>query len=449
MVDSRIVPDLRWIAQRFPIYVTDGYSGPAAQRRTRRLPPLPRQALRPLQRPRGRHRAAQRRAPNATQLARDHPSRRTGPSRARTSPVPPFRWVGYDGDAGHGCGNHLHLSWEHAPAAPLSQLAEWVEVFRRRAPSEAAPAPRRQSRAAARPSGGLAADRPGGISPSAGGSRPHRRRRDRLLLGCGARCADASSHRLAALARPRRRRLRHRGRHDAGRLPRRARAPTCGALDGAPGGSRGWPARCRSANAWPRTRRPATWPRSATAMVSRRDQAQRRGARRARRRGQPPARLPARRRPARRRRDRRHPRRADPPPRRRRPLQPRQPAAAAAPSAHLPAGLRRRPRPALNTLRARRLRWRQRLELSSSGVARPRRPSRTSRCPGERVPVPVVRWLGRLKAAAARGQRRAGRARRRAWRSGSPRRATRSPPASTTTSSRSTSSRPARAPPRT
>src|SRR5690242_1270912 len=28
MVDRRIVPDLRWIAAHFPIYVTDGYSGP-------------------------------------------------------------------------------------------------------------------------------------------------------------------------------------------------------------------------------------------------------------------------------------------------------------------------------------------------------------------------------------------------------------------------------------
>ena len=27
MVDRRIIPDLRWIAERFPIYVTDGYSG--------------------------------------------------------------------------------------------------------------------------------------------------------------------------------------------------------------------------------------------------------------------------------------------------------------------------------------------------------------------------------------------------------------------------------------
>ena len=64
---------------------------------------------------------------------------------------------------------------------------------------------------------------------------------------------------------------------------------------------------------------------------------------------------------------------------------------------------------------------------------------------GERVPVAVVRQLGRIKGAAARvngelglldaGGRRADRRRRR----------TRSPRASTTTSSRSTSSRPARA----
>ena len=32
-------------------------------------------------------------------------------------PRAPFRWVGYEGDANHGCGHHLHLSWNHAEVA--------------------------------------------------------------------------------------------------------------------------------------------------------------------------------------------------------------------------------------------------------------------------------------------------------------------------------------------
>ena len=67
---------------------------------------------------------------------------------------------------------------------------------------------------------------------------------------------------------------------------------------------------------------------------------------------------------------------------------------------------------------------------------------------GERVPVPVVRWLGRLKAAAARANGELGgldgELAARIADAGD-----RSPRASATTSSRSTSSRPARAPPRT
>jgi len=30
--------------------------------------------------------------------------------------------------AGHGCGNHLHLSWDHAAAKPF-EIADWVTVF--------------------------------------------------------------------------------------------------------------------------------------------------------------------------------------------------------------------------------------------------------------------------------------------------------------------------------
>jgi hypothetical protein len=127
MVDRRIVPDLRWIAARYPIYVTDGYSGPL---------------------PGGRHVGCNlchvRNSDHYNGLAVDIVPL-GGSSRCDASwrpitrlahwaeprqnrPRPPFRWVGYNGDAGHGCGNHLHLSWEHA-VAPMFRLAQWVEVF--------------------------------------------------------------------------------------------------------------------------------------------------------------------------------------------------------------------------------------------------------------------------------------------------------------------------------
>lgn len=44
-------------------------------------------------------------------------------------PRAPWRWVGYDGDSGHGRGNHLHLSWNHAPAPSRRPPARWVDVF--------------------------------------------------------------------------------------------------------------------------------------------------------------------------------------------------------------------------------------------------------------------------------------------------------------------------------
>ncbi|HEY6145033.1 MAG TPA: hypothetical protein VIV13_02075, partial [Solirubrobacterales bacterium] len=85
-------------------------------------------------------------------------------------PAPPFRWVGYDGDAGHGCGNHLHLSWNHA-IAPMFTVAEWVEVF----PVSFAgvkPVPRKKPHSApkapAGPPGGVAQASTGGISARPG-----------------------------------------------------------------------------------------------------------------------------------------------------------------------------------------------------------------------------------------------------------------------------------------
>ena len=170
MVDKRIIPDLRWIAKRFPLYVTDGYSGPL---------------------PNGTHVGCDechtRGSDHYNGLAVDvvpiEPSSHCDSDWAaitslalwaepvQNEPVPPFRWVGYEGDAGHGCGNHLHLSWNHAPAAQF-QLAEWVEVFPV-GPAEGETTPRgRRARApkvAQGPAGGISQAKFGGLSPRGGG----------------------------------------------------------------------------------------------------------------------------------------------------------------------------------------------------------------------------------------------------------------------------------------
>ncbi len=129
MVDRRILPDLRWLAKRFPIYVTDGYSG--------RLPGG------------GRHVGCRgchvRGSDHHNGLAVDIAALNGGARCDRAwrgitrlarwaeprqnVPRAPFRWVGYDGDAGHGCGHHLHLSWEHSTVREFA-IAQWVEVFR-------------------------------------------------------------------------------------------------------------------------------------------------------------------------------------------------------------------------------------------------------------------------------------------------------------------------------
>jgi hypothetical protein len=166
MVDRRILPDLRWLAQRYPIYVTDGYSGP-----------LPNGEYA------GCHGCHVKNSDHYNGLAVDIVPRTPGkgcdaswagitrlalwaePTQNR--PLPPFRWVGYEGDAGHGCGNHLHLSWNHA-AVPQFQLAEWVEVFpvsftgvkQGRRGKKMTPA-----KASRGPSGGISQVSTGGLSP--------------------------------------------------------------------------------------------------------------------------------------------------------------------------------------------------------------------------------------------------------------------------------------------
>ena len=171
MVDRRILPNLRWLAKRYPIYVTDGYSGP--------LPGGGGHV--------GCHGCHTKNSDHHVGLAVDivprNPSSRcdarwagitrlaTWAEPSQNRPVSPFRWVGYDGDAGHGCGHHLHLSWNHA-VGPEFQLVEWVETFpvsftglkegARRKPNSAPKAP-------PGPPGGISQVTSGGISPRAAG----------------------------------------------------------------------------------------------------------------------------------------------------------------------------------------------------------------------------------------------------------------------------------------
>jgi len=156
MVDRRIVPNLRWIAQRFPIYVVDGYSG--------KLPDGEHV---------GCHGCHVKHSDHYNGLAVDIVALNgdggcdaswRGITRLahwaeplQNRPRAPFRWVGYDGDAGHGCGHHLHLSWEHA-IAPMFELAEWVEVFPV-ANQGVAQKPEPQ------PRGGISVVQSGGVSP--------------------------------------------------------------------------------------------------------------------------------------------------------------------------------------------------------------------------------------------------------------------------------------------
>jgi hypothetical protein len=165
MVDRRILPDLRWIAARYPIYVTDGYSGP-----------LPNGEWV------GCHGCHAKNSDHTIGLAVDivpaEPSSTcdshwaaitrlaTWAEPLQNKPLPPFRWIGYDGDAGHGCGNHLHLSWNHAETREY-QLAEWVEVFPTPftgvvgKPAKRTP----KNRAPAGPPGGISQVKTGGLAP--------------------------------------------------------------------------------------------------------------------------------------------------------------------------------------------------------------------------------------------------------------------------------------------
>ena len=103
-IDRRLLSDIKWIERRYSIFVTDGYSMDDVHAANGEHPIGLALDIVPNKAEGGRWNDIDRLAKWA-EPRQDHPRE-------------PFRWVGYDGDAGHGRGNHLHLSWGHSDTKP-------------------------------------------------------------------------------------------------------------------------------------------------------------------------------------------------------------------------------------------------------------------------------------------------------------------------------------------
>jgi hypothetical protein len=149
-IDKRIKRNLIWLADHFRIYVTEGFAG--------RLPSGKKVGCPSCHVSHSEHKIGL--AVDIVPLHYDgsgHCNKRWGsvtklahwaePHQNR--PLPPFRWVGYNKDEDHGCGNHLHLSWNHDEKYRKYKPSKWVEVFRVRRQSQksaaAQPAPTESS----------------------------------------------------------------------------------------------------------------------------------------------------------------------------------------------------------------------------------------------------------------------------------------------------------------
>ena len=99
-IDRRLLDDVAYLRERFKIFVTDGYSLDPVHSRNGEHPIGLALDIVPDS------------ANGGTWRRIDRLAEWAEPRRDR--PRAPFRWVGYDGDPGHGRGHHLHLSFSHS-----------------------------------------------------------------------------------------------------------------------------------------------------------------------------------------------------------------------------------------------------------------------------------------------------------------------------------------------
>lgn len=103
-IDQRLLTDIAYLQRKYKIFVTDGYSDDPVHASNGEHPIGLAADIVPYTAAGGTWQDINRLA----KLAEP----------AQNEPIPPFRWVGYNGDAGHGRGDHLHLSWDHSMTTP-------------------------------------------------------------------------------------------------------------------------------------------------------------------------------------------------------------------------------------------------------------------------------------------------------------------------------------------
>jgi hypothetical protein len=103
-IDRRLLADIRFLEKRYEIFITDGYSMDDVHAANGEHPIGLALDIVP------------NKAAGGTWNDIDRLAKWAEPT--QNHPRPPFRWVGYDGDEGHGRGNHLHLSFSHSETQP-------------------------------------------------------------------------------------------------------------------------------------------------------------------------------------------------------------------------------------------------------------------------------------------------------------------------------------------
>lgn len=98
-IDRRLLKDVAWMKRRYKIFITDGFSTSGIHAPNGEHPIGLAADIVPNRAKGGNWR-------KITRLAK-----RFEPRQNRVKM--PFRWIGYNGDPGHGRGHHLHLSWAH------------------------------------------------------------------------------------------------------------------------------------------------------------------------------------------------------------------------------------------------------------------------------------------------------------------------------------------------